>query len=425
MNLFETHLIQQQIENKSLRFMQMGNQFYRYVYSSDGSYLMPPNITDINVLSIEYIKERFEDFNNSVLIEIQGTPEFANQKLKEFSFLFNHFKEEYKFILGFNESQVYNFHNQIHFRKTYNVNIIIEESTNTLFFSCISPFILEDYKSIMKYIEDLHNQYDENCYGFKTKSIEFDTSKLTPLKIIHLFTLESEETLKPIYQEFSKFNWVVKRRGLEYVENKYQNLMKHNSNIILCEGNNIKLLKNLQLDKILFSDELNAFSLYQCVKSKSLRAIRDKDYLTFEEVSKLKKKFPSYIILHYYSIEGYLYHPDNIEECIGSNFDKQQYINYIVEMKNKSILNGKITEEKIRNIRKTYNELNDNHINQTKDAEKEIFKSLKSNEFRVFYPHFDIKNMSKGFLNKYRTNDFKLSTTHWFRKRMNEVLINK
>jgi len=386
---------------------------------------MPLIINDINVLSTEFLKEKFDEFNSSVLIEIQGSPEIAIQKLKEFSFLYNHFKEEYKFILGFNESQVYHLCNQINFRKTFNVNIIIEESYNTLFFSCISPYILEDYKSILKFIENLHSQYDENCYGLKTKSIEFDTSKLNPIKIVHLYTLESEETLKPIYQEFSKFNWTIKRRGLEYVEEKYKKLRKHNSNIILCEGTNIKLLNNLHLDKIIFSDELNAFSLYQCVKSNLLKALRDKDYLTFEEVAKLKKKFPNYMILHNYSIEGYLYHPENIAEFVGSTFDTQQYIDYIIEKKNESILNGRITEDKIRDIRKTYNELNDNNIKNTKDAEKELFNALKSNDFRVFYPHFDIKNMDKTFLNKYGTNEFKLSSTNWFRRMMNNVINNR
>src|SRR5690606_15279902 len=135
---------------------------------------------------------------------------------------------------------------------------------------------------------------------------------------------------------------------------------------------------NLNIENIMFSMEHNSVSIFQNIKTKKINALRDKDYLLKEEITRLKKVFPKYYILDYYCIENYLYHPDNLEELDLRKFDKSLYIQDITNQKD---LNKLLIISNFKGIRKGYKELTENHIKEVKDYDKEFINDLSSNVF--------------------------------------------
>lgn len=63
----------------------------------------------------------------------------------------------------------------------------------------------------------------------------------------------------------------------------------------------------------------------------------DRDFLTDEEIQLIRRIYPNLLILKYYSIENYFYHPDNLAEYYQSkqqDFDKAAYIAQLKACKN-------------------------------------------------------------------------------------------
>ncbi len=89
-------------------------------------------------------------------------------------------------------------------------------------------------------------------------------------------------------------------------------------------------------------------------------------------------------------------------------YSKEEYIKNINIEKNKILLDI-ITNFKL--IRKGYKELTENHIEKVKDADSILIKEIKSDEFEVFYKHFDMKSYNKAFLERYNLSYFKLAET--------------
>ena len=153
-----------------------------------------------------------------------------------------------------------------------------------------------------------------------------------------------------------------------------------------------------------------------------LLGLRDRDFLTDEEVNKLTKLFPNYKILRYYCFENYLYHPDNISEIGLANFDKEVYKNEILAIKNRqfSTLIQKVSES-----RKSYEEFRDGGIKQGTDVGK-ITEALQSDVFEVFYPFLNFKDFCGTLINKYRIDKKeekeKLIQTNWFKNQLKNVL---
>lgn len=103
-----------------------------------------------------------------------------------------------------------------------------------------------------------------------------------------------------------------------------------NKKIIICENKNDEYYNLLGIEDTLFIGRQNNREVFLMVKNDSnFYGIRDRDFLTQQEVNNLHNKFPNLYILQYYCFENYLYHPDNIAELNPPDFDKHTYIEEI------------------------------------------------------------------------------------------------
>ncbi len=192
-----------------------------------------------------------------------------------------------------------------------------------------------------------------------------------------------------------------------------------NKKIILCENLNDKFFNLLNIKDTVFVGVKNSRDLFLSIKKdKKYFGLRDRDFLTDNEKSKIEKKYPNYIILDFYCFENYLYHPDNIESLNLHNFNKQEYINEIRRQKNEKydeiLLNLKLS-------RNTYEELKDEKI-KDKDITS-ITNSLKSKHINIFYSFFNMKDkFNKKYLQNLELNTEKLVKTVWFENMIKKVI---
>jgi len=94
-----------------------------------------------------------------------------------------------------------------------------------------------------------------------------------------------------------------------------------------------------EVDKAVFVPELNKNAVYHKVRTSDFKGVVDRDFLTDEEIKLIENEYDGLKVLKLYSIESYLFHPENVAEYkanISSDFDKKAYIDMICESKEAS-----------------------------------------------------------------------------------------
>lgn len=278
----------------------------------------------------------------------------------------------------------------------------------------------------------------------RKKTIESRISDFQDL--IQKAELEVEKSLGNFSNQFKSFflgKETVKSKLLEdahtryYNKDKYGQLLKENieiedelkrleipiineKTIIYCENQNSIFFNKLGFKNIHFVSEKDSNSVFIKMKANSTHfGLRDRDYLTDGEIKKLTKDYPNYMILGYYCFENYLYHPENIEEVLGTNFDKEVYIGELIKQKKEKYDSIVL---KLTNARRGYQEFK---LPDTKFREDEsiICDYLKSDAVEVFLKSFSLKTeFNKNSLSKYQLTAEVLSSTNWFRKKIESVL---
>ncbi|AWG25590.1 coiled-coil domain-containing protein [Flavobacterium kingsejongi] len=234
-----------------------------------------------------------------------------------------------------------------------------------------------------------------------------------------------EETKNKIYKKYYdtiKFN-TLKLEHLETIK-KLENLdipSNEGKIIIYCENQNAHLFNKLSFHNIHFIPETNSNGVYIKVQANPTHfGVRDRDYLTDNEVIKLKKLHKNYFILDYYCFENYLYHPDNLVELELDNFNKDLYINELIiqkESKYDSIV------AKLINSRNSYQEFKLPDVKIREKNDLIICENLKSDELEIFLKSFSLKTeFDRTFLSKYQLKDENLIKTEWFRDRIEKLL---
>jgi energy-coupling factor transporter ATP-binding protein EcfA2 len=146
--------------------------------------------------------------------------------------------------------------------------------------------------------------------------------------------------------------------------------------------------------------------------------LRDRDYLKPEEIIAIRTKFPNLKILHYYTFENYLYHPENIQELQWKGYNKADYISNIIHQKNERLLS--IVDE-MATARQTYIEFKEGIKND--DKRDEIITALKSDELETFYPYFNMKkHFAKTFFQQFSYQVKDLVQTKWFKQQIENIL---
>lgn len=185
--------------------------------------------------------------------------------------------------------------------------------------------------------------------------------------------------------------------------------------LTFCENEDVTIYNSIGLPKKLFLPAKDKNDVYFSAKNnpKSF-ALMDKDFLTRQEIDSIRQKVPNLFVLNYYSIESYLYHPENLSE-VNENFDIESYKNDLEQQKQnlyERVIYG------LKQARDSYKVLSLEKIN-LKNAENLIFDSLKSDNFESFYPYLDMKKTFKH--GNYNISKICLAQTKWIEKAISEV----
>lgn len=190
-------------------------------------------------------------------------------------------------------------------------------------------------------------------------------------------------------------------------------------NIIVCENQNDEYYNLLGIEDAIFVGVKDCRQLFLTIKrEKSYTGLRDRDFLTDSEISRIRKHFPNLFILHYYCFENYLYHPDNIAEVNPPGFDKQLYMNEILQQKQQR-LNYILPD--IKMSRQNYEELKEEGV-KDKSIDK-LIDDLQSDDFETFYKYFDMKEkFNKKSIELLSIPKKALVQTNWFKQQIVQIL---
>lgn len=178
-------------------------------------------------------------------------------------------------------------------------------------------------------------------------------------------------------------------------------------------------------------------NVYHKVKSSEYLGIVDRDFLSDEDIIEIRKQYPRLFLLKLYSIENYLYHPENLEEFYQKKeqpFDKQQYIKDLTREKNvtKNViipgLSLKRTEypyfsEPPFNGKSNQNRFKNKGENQQQSIE--IAKYLNSDDFTDFYKVLPMKSYAKNLPQRQNIGKSELAKTDWVKKQIEAIFNEK
>ncbi|MEM6297418.1 MAG: AAA family ATPase [Bacteroidota bacterium] len=190
----------------------------------------------------------------------------------------------------------------------------------------------------------------------------------------------------------------------------------------------------LKLDKSVFIPANNRNDVYyKVVHNEGFKGIVDRDFLSDDDIEKLKVHYPRLKVLEYYCIENYLFHPDNLVEYKvkkGEPFDREAYIKKLTELKNQSVRKIIIGIKSIRYDYKYFDDpkfkdsLRKRFGNKKENDEQveRIAEALDSNDFERYYKFFSMKNYGKQLEERQNIFHLELARTNWFQVRMENLL---
>ena len=183
--------------------------------------------------------------------------------------------------------------------------------------------------------------------------------------------------------------------------------------VVVCENQNDEYYNLLALPNTIFVGMKDARSVFLQVKNDPrYHSLRDRDFLSDTEISRIQQQYPNHFILQYYDFENYLYHPDNVAELALPGFDKQAYTAEIQRQKDDRLL---YMLPNLTSSRQMYEEFKTDEKLRDKTTDS-IVDDLKSGEFERFYKFFDMKSeFKKTHLMPFNISKERLVQTSWFR----------
>lgn len=196
--------------------------------------------------------------------------------------------------------------------------------------------------------------------------------------------------------------------------------------IVFSENTDTPIYNDLSIENTFFFTAVDKNDAFHKALNFNVNALLDRDYLTDDEIRLIKSTYPNIKILPYYSIENLLFHPDNIEEYSKNkqeSFDKSQYIDEIVKVKNEKasdIIYG------ISKARDGYPFFKSNdfqkELKQFKSDGRNVATYLNSNSFEQFYSVFPAKDYGQSIRTRQNLNKRELAKTNWFKRKIEETL---
>ena len=205
--------------------------------------------------------------------------------------------------------------------------------------------------------------------------------------------------------------------------------------IYFVENKDRDYYAGIGLDRTIFVSDNNRNNVYHKVRATNYNGIVDRDFLSDDDIVQIRQHYPKLFILHYYSIENYLYHPDNLNEYFtnkGTAFEKSEYISQITEAKNQAkhafipTLGLKRTEypyfgEPEYNGNSLQNRFKNKNENEIQSAV--LAGYLNSDTFESYYKALPMKSYCTHLPQRQNIPKTDLSKTSWFKTRI-EILLN-
>lgn len=217
--------------------------------------------------------------------------------------------------------------------------------------------------------------------------------------------------------------------GKEFLPALFQQM-----NIYFVENKDKEYYATIGIDKSVFVSDNNRNNVYHKVRATEFSGIVDRDFLSDDDIIQVREHYNNLYIINYYSIENYLYHPDNLEEYYTSKektFDKAEYIIQLTEAKNQikdtfiPTLSLKRTEypyfgEPDYNGAALQNRFKNKQENGDQSAI--VAGYLNSNDFETFYKSLPMKTYCTHLPQRQNIAKSDLAKTSWFKEKIEELL---
>ena len=196
--------------------------------------------------------------------------------------------------------------------------------------------------------------------------------------------------------------------------------------IFFAENTDAFYYNNIRLENTIFFTAKDKNDVFHKSKNTNYLGLIDRDFLTDEEINLIRQTYPDLFVLKYYSIENYLYHPDNLAEYYQEweqSFDPQEYIRNWLAVKEEQY--DQLLLE-IKDARQSYPFFRENeHAKKLKDFRgnaSAFIEMLKSSDFETFYRVLPAKDIGKSIPERANLNKQALGQTRWFKQRIQSVI---
>lgn len=217
--------------------------------------------------------------------------------------------------------------------------------------------------------------------------------------------------------------------GKRFIPYLFENL-----DVWFVENKDNELFAEAGIPKTIFIPENGRNGVYHKTKTGQFKGLVDRDFLSDEDINLIEEHYTSLKILRYYSVENYLYHPDNLREYYETSsiaFDSEQYISDLVAAKNaekagfllsislkrteypyfgEPSWNGKAQQNRFKN--------KEENFSQTKT----IAAYLESNRFEDFYKVLPMKTYCTQLPQRQHIPKSDLARTNWFKAQIRSLL---
>lgn len=206
------------------------------------------------------------------------------------------------------------------------------------------------------------------------------------------------------------------------VPKEYLGALFAGKRLIYCEGNDVSYFNSVGLKDTIFANGGNKFQIFARARDAQIAALMDRDYLTLEEIAECRTRLPLLRILPLYSIENFLFHPDNLAEVLGDNFDREAYIAALRAQKNLVYDHLNFGIGKARDGYPQARDLTKEERLKFEGRGREVSRLLRSDSFDDFYPLFPMKDCAKQVPQRQNLSRQKLAHTQWFSGQMTTLL---
>jgi energy-coupling factor transporter ATP-binding protein EcfA2 len=251
--------------------------------------------------------------------------------------------------------------------------------------------------------------------------IEFaKTSEVTSIIDLDELNFDQPQRLTPEAKSNSNlFNVAVSSDTLQ--------MLLSNRQVIFVENTDIDYLSKIinTQSRIALAAKDKYSAIQQSKQITNALSLVDKDYVTKTERDELRKHYGNLLMLNLYSIENYLFHPDNVEEFLTSkhrSFDRDAYeATWLLEAS--KVISSLASSGGLKGARKSYSfygDLDQSSQQRRKEFNEakalEITQALESNNFYTafeFIPAKDFGANAKALIGEFRKES--LASTHWFK----------